>query len=297
MILALLAAAALQQSNPPNEPSAPIPYAAAAGAPQHAKGDPLESFNRRMFRSYLRFDRDVFGPVARGYKKAVPNPVRSGLRNALSNLTEPVVFLNYLLQLKPGKAIETFGRFLINSTLGFGGLVDMAKTPGVRLPHRPNGFGNTLGFYGVKPGPFLFLPVLGPTTFRDLFGGQADGLVLPLAVGKPFDRWEYVVGTGVISGLDKRAESEDELKALLGDAVDPYATLRSSYLQVREAEIRALKGKRGPEQAVPGSELEEPLEDPGQTPAASSPPQGAAPELEDPLADPAQAAPESPKPD
>ncbi|MFD1612515.1 VacJ family lipoprotein [Sphingomonas tabacisoli] len=274
MSAALALALALQSTAPVPE-TAPITV-------QHAPGDPLEKFNRRMFRSFQGFDRTVMRPVAMGYKHGVPKPVRSGLRNALSNLGEPIVFLNYLLQLKPGKAVETATRFLINSTLGFGGLVDMAKTPGVNLPHRPNGFGDTLGFYGVKPGPYLFLPVIGPTTLRDLVGAQADGVVLPVAVGNPFKRPEYIVGSTVVSSIDKRAESDDELKALLDQAVDPYASLRSAYLQDREAEIRQLKGKKV--EATPGTELDEPLEDPakGATPS---------PELEDPLTDPAASPP------
>lgn len=267
--------------------------APAAEAPsivfQHAPGDPLEKFNRRMFGSFQRFDRGVMRPAAMGYKHAVPKPVRSGLRHALSNLREPAVFANYLLQLKIGKAIETATRFLINSTLGFGGLVDMAATPGVNLPHRPNGLGDTLGFYGVKPGPFLFLPIIGPTNLRDLLGGQADGLVLPLAVGKPFDRLDYAAATGLVSGLDKRAEADEELKALLDQAVDPYASLRSAYLQDREAEIRQLKGKKA--EAVPANELNEPLQDPAKSPTGAP-----TPELEDPLTDPAAQPTKTPPP-
>lgn len=248
-------------------------------------GDPLEKFNRGNFRRHQKFDRAILRPAAMGYRHAVPRPARDGIRNVFSNLGEPLVFLNYLLQLKIGKAVETAGRFMINSTLGFGGLVDIARTPGVKLPHRPNGLGDTLGFYGVKPGPYLFLPFVGPTTLRDLLGGQAEGLVLPLAVGTPFDRLEYQIPRGVLTGLDRRAEADAELKALFASAVDPYATLRSVYLQDRQGEIDALKRRR--HAAVDAPELGEPLEDPagtGDKPSDS-------PELTDPLADPAQATP------
>ncbi|MFX6258432.1 MlaA family lipoprotein, partial [Acinetobacter baumannii] len=88
-----------------------------------------------------------------------PVPVRSGIRNFLYNLREPIVFVNFLLQHKAGKAAETLGRFVVNSTVGVGGLFDMAKRRPIHLPRRPNGFADTLGFYGVKPGPFLFLPL------------------------------------------------------------------------------------------------------------------------------------------
>lgn len=263
----------------------------AAARPHHAKGDPLEGFNRRMFRAHQGFDRRFFRPAAMGYKHALPKVMRGGIRNVIRNLGEPIVFLNYLLQLKPGKAAETAGRFLINSTLGFGGLVDMAKTPGIRLPHRDNGLGNTLAFYGVKPGPYLFLPFVGPTTLRDLIGGRGDALVLPLAVGSPFDRLEYQIPKGVLSGLDARAEADDDLNALFAGAVDPYATLRSVYLQNRIAEIQQLKGAK---KAKAGAELDDPLADPSGDAAPA-----ATPELADPLDDPAAPAtttPSSPEP-
>ena len=256
---------------------------------RHAEGDPLEGFNRRMFAAHEAFDKAVFRPVALAYQDVVPKPVRSGLRNFLRNLTEPIVFLNYVLQLKPGKALETAARFVFNSTLGLGGVLDVAKLPGFHLPHRSNGFGDTLGYYGVKPGPYLFLPFIGPTDLRDLIGGQADGLVLPLAVGDPFDRAEYQVPKGVIGGLDTRAEADSELNTLFSTAVDPYATLRSVYLQDRAGEIARLKGKHAAEPTSPlDTTLSDPLSDPLADPAAAPPaPESTAPELSDPLADPA----------
>jgi phospholipid-binding lipoprotein MlaA len=254
----------------------------------HPEGDPLESFNRAMFDAHQKVDRAVLRPVAMGYKQAVPEPVRSGLRNVLSNLTEPIVFLNDLLQLKPLRALKTLGRFVFNSTLGLGGVLDVAKLPGFRLPHRPNGFGDTLGYYGVGPGPYLVLPLVGPTDLRDLFGGQADGLVLPLAVGHPFDQAEYQVPKAVVGGLDQRAEADQDLHALFGSAVDPYATLRSVYLQDRAGEIATLKGKSKLTISPLDSELSDPLNDPLADPAAAPlPAESAAPEFSDPLTDPA----------
>src|SRR3546814_2446438 len=91
-----------------------------------------------------------------------------GLGNALRNISEPVNFLNFLLQFKIGKAAETLGRFVVNTTFGVGGLVDVAKTKPFNLPYRRNGFANTLGFYGVEPGPYFYLPLVGPTTLRDM---------------------------------------------------------------------------------------------------------------------------------
>jgi len=258
----------------------------------HAKGDPLEGFNRTMFGIHQGIDHAVFRPAAMGYKQVVPRPVRSGLRNALSNLTEPFIFVNFLLQGKPGKAVETLGRFVVNSTFGVGGLFDVAKTKDFKLPHRPNGFGTTLAFYGVGPGPYIFLPFIGPTTLRDLLGNSADDALLPLVAGKPFNSMEYQLITGGIGGLDLRAESDADLRALFDGAVDPYATLRSVYLQNRAAEVEEAKGHAttAPQQAAP--ELTDPLNDPELTGTQPEPlpPQSDAPELRDPLDDPAGAA-------
>lgn len=216
-----------------------------------------------MFRVHQALDRALYRPVAIAYKTVVPRPVRTGLRHILSNLTEPIVFLNDLLQLKPHRALKTLARFVINSTAGIGGVLDVAKT--ADLPHRDNGLGNTLGRYGVKPGPYIFLPFIGPTTLRDFIGGQADNFVLPLSIGKPFDRLDYSISTNVITGLDLRVESDVELRAILGGAADPYASLRSVFLQSRIADINEIKGKKS------SPLLDDPLADPGAAPGDEKP--------------------------
>lgn len=279
-------------ASPAQRQDAPAPATQPAEERRHhAKGDPLEGFNRTMFGIHQGIDHAVFRPAAMGYKQVVPRPVRSGLRNALSNLTEPFIFVNFLLQGKPGKAVETLGRFVVNSTFGVGGLFDVAKTKDFKLPHRPNGFGTTLAFYGVGPGPYIFLPFIGPTTLRDLLGNSADDALLPLVAGKPFNSMEYQLITGGIGGLDLRAESDADLRALFDGAVDPYATLRSVYLQNRAAEVEEAKGHHAatPQQAAP--ELADPLNDPELTGSQPEPPaaQSDAPELRDPLEDPESA--------
>lgn len=254
--------------------------------------DPLEGFNRTMFGIHQALDKAIWRPVAMGYKTVVPKPIRAGARNALSNLTEPYVFVNFLLQGKPGKAAETFARFLVNSTLGIGGLFDVAKTRDFNLPHRPNGFGTTLALHGVKPGPYLFLPFLGPTTFRDVMGDTADDSLLPIAVGKPFATWKYQIVTGVVNGLDMRAEADPELRALFADAIDPYATLRAVYLQNRAAEIEEVRGGHAARKQDAAPELDAPLEDPAATVSGDATGDAAGdapsdvPELRDPLKDP-----------
>ena len=160
---------------PSPTPSAPPPAATAAAAqpPTRADeadsivvtarardlpGDPLRGFNHVSFDTVQAVDSAVTGPMARAYKKALPSPLRSGLRNVLSNLQEPVVLVNYMLQLKLGKCVETLGRFTINSTVGVAGAVDVAKRRPFHLPHRTNGFAYTLDYYGIGPGPLTCSP-------------------------------------------------------------------------------------------------------------------------------------------
>lgn len=214
-------------------------------------GDPLEGVNIKSFEVMQAVDTAIVGPVALSFERVVPTPIRLGLRNILYNLQEPVVFLNYFLQLNLGKALETAGRFVINSTIGVAGLMDIAKRRPFGLPYRPNGFGNTLGYYGVKPGPYLFLPLVGATTLRDLVGTILNQLVLPTAVGQPFNRAIYSVPRTIVSELDQRAGFEENLRKMR-ESTNFYAARRDFYLQARQAEIDDLhKQKRGRELPQP----------------------------------------------
>jgi phospholipid-binding lipoprotein MlaA len=308
---------AQRQPAPPAGMIAPTPLSPAAARPAarparagHFKGDPLEKLNRKLFSVHEFFDHLLFRPLAMAYKTVIPKVVRGGIRHVFSNIGEPVVFVNDVLQLKPKRAVRTLGRFAINSTIGVGGLVDVAKTDGFNLPHHSNGFGNTLGRYGVGPGPYLFLPFIGPTDFRDIASAPVDGAVLPLAIGFPFDRAEYQIPAGVVVGLDMRAEADGDLKALLGGAVDPYASLRSAFLQTRAAQVYALRhgdgetatplddplaDPAGATAGPPSAALSDPLTDPA-APATAAPTQpSSAPQLSDPLVDP-ESAPVTPAP-
>jgi phospholipid-binding lipoprotein MlaA len=261
----------------PAAPVAVAPNAAPAAAPRHhrTKGDPLEGFNRVMFSVHQFLDRIAFRPLAMVYKAVFPKPVRTGIRHIFSNVGEPLVFANDVLQLKPKRAVKTFGRFLVNSTIGIGGVLDVAKTRDFRLTHHDNSFGDTLGHYGIGPGPYIFLPLIGPSDFRDFGAGIAQGQTYAFTIGTPFDRAEYRVSEAVLTGLDLRVEADGALKALLGSAVDPYATLRSAYLQDRAVEISETHGAK----AAAASPLDDPLNDP----AAGTAKDPAA----DPLVDPA----------
>jgi len=206
-------------------------------------GDPLESVNQKSFEAVQVVDSAVIAPVAQGYKKGIPKPVRKGLRNILNNLNEPINFLNFLLQLKPGKAIKSLGRFTINSTIGIGGVMDVAKKKPFNLPHHPNGFGNTLAYYGVGPGPYLFLPLIGSTNVRDLVGRVGDLAVLPTAVGKPFTDPALALSRGSVAALDERVANDEMLKRI-NESDNPYLSMREFYMEKRKAEIDALHGRR-----------------------------------------------------
>jgi len=233
---------------PAETPAAPVAPAQdgaiiVTARPDSQPGDPMLQLNAQSFEVVQDVDEALVGPVAMAYKDAVPKPVRHGIRNFLRNLTEPIVALNFLLQLKPGKAAETVGRFAINSTIGIGGLFDVAKRDPFKLPYRRNGFANTLGYYGVEPGAYLFLPLIGPTTVRDLVGGTIDGLLLPSVVGAPFNDPYFTLPAATLSALQGRIQIDEQLNALRNQSGDPYMAARDFYLKRRQAEIDALKGK------------------------------------------------------
>ncbi len=208
-------------------------------------GDPLEQLNLQTFELTQGVDRAVVEPVAKAYAKGLPKPARRGLRNFFRNLLEPVNFLNYMLQFKVGKAFETMGRFALNSTIGVAGLIDVAEKEPFNLPYRRNGFANTLGYYGVGPGPFLMVPLVGATTLRDFLGGLADQSVVPLAVGKPFNTPYYAIPAYTVNSLEFRIEFDEKLREI-NDSVDPYSAMRETYLCQREADIAALKNRPPP---------------------------------------------------
>ncbi|WP_421854440.1 MlaA family lipoprotein [Novosphingobium sp.] len=230
---------------PANDELPPLPgEIVVSGVLKAPPGDPLAKVNETSYDVLQAVDDAFVGPVANVYEKGVPRPLRMALRNFIRNVREPVVAAAFMLELKPGKAFETVGRFGINSTIGLGGTIDVARSKPFNLPYRQNGLANVLGYYGVGPGPYLFLPLVGPTTVRDLFGLIADRLVVPLAVGKPFNKPYYAIPIGVIDSIDYRNEADEDFKRLR-KAADPYATYRRVYLQSRIDQIEALHG-RGP---------------------------------------------------
>lgn len=205
------------------------------------KSDPLERVNEESYRLTQAVDQSLVEPMANAYRDGLPEPLRDGLGNVVRNLAEPSNALNFLLQGKVGKAFETLGRLAINSTIGVGGLFDVAGKK-ADLPYRRNGFANTMGFYGVGPGSYLYLPVTGATSVRDLIGSTLDQALLPFTVGRPFNKPAYAASYFTINGLDQRLEFDEEI-ASIRNSDDPYRLRRETYLAQRRRDIAQLKGE------------------------------------------------------
>jgi|TARA_R100000501_G_scaffold10060_1_gene19806 phospholipid-binding lipoprotein MlaA len=212
---------------------------ACATAPAtYQEGDPAEGFNRAMFSFNNAVDGAVLKPVAKGYRAVVPRPARTGITNALNNVGEPMSFFNALLQGKIKRAFRAVDRLAINSTYGVLGLSDRAAKLG--LPEQDEDFGQTLATWGVGSGPFLMLPILGPSSLRDAvgFGAQRSVDAWGRFQKRTFDlsrteRW------GVAAGevIDLRAQLVETADPLIANALDPYSTMKSAYIQSRTAEI------------------------------------------------------------
>jgi phospholipid-binding lipoprotein MlaA len=234
-------------------PAPTPPSAALARDPS----DPWERTNRKIYKFNENLDRRVIRPVAKGYDHTFPRTLRDGIRHFFNNLGEPVTAINDLLQFRVKDAAITTIRFAANSTLGFLGFVDFARNNG--LEGHVNGFANTLGRHHVGPGPYMVLPVLGPSTVRDTVGTGVDIVMNPLTFVRFANRATVATSAGVVNGVDTRARAEDALNALNSTATDPYATLRSVYLQNRQAEIR---GQIGGKEPLPEFDELEPVKPP-----------------------------------
>lgn len=207
-----------------------------AMAGESGYADPFESMNRTTFAFNDALDRGVFVPVAQGYRSAVPKPLRTGVRNFLTNLRGPVNAANQLLQ----GDVEGFSndtmRVLVNTTFGFGGLIDIASTAGLKYEYED--FGQTLGVWGVGHGPYWVAPVFGPNSVRDHMGNLVDIYADPVRFylhNIDAEGWQY--GRLAAVFIDKREELLDTLSDLRKSAIDYYATIRSASYQRREALI------------------------------------------------------------
>lgn len=231
----------------------PDPADAEATAEYWENNDPLEPMNRGIFFVNQAFDQMLLGPVAEFYRYLIPAPIRQVVRNGLANLREPVTLLNDVLQGQTGRAADTTARFLLNSTIGLGGAFDVATDFG--HPRQFSGFGDTLAVWGIDSGPYLMLPLLGPSSFRDGIG---------LGVDLASDPWPWIVRfndaetyfawprrtLGIIDLRENLIETIDQINRT---SLDPYATIRSAFWQLRRREIQ---GSATPFSARPVTRIE-----------------------------------------
>ena len=200
--------------------------------------DPLEPMNRFFFEGTMKMDDLVLHPVAEGYRDTVPPFVRARISDLLANLKSPLIFFNDLLQGNFSRASTTIERMALNTTFGVGGIMDVATPMG--LPQHDSDFGETMGVWGIGEGPYLFVPFLGPSNFRDLTGSVAASFSDPLEIYLQDNHMRWVAftinGVSVVSTRERLLDSTDELKR---SSLDFYSALRSAYRQQREAKIRA----------------------------------------------------------
>lgn len=199
--------------------------------------DPLEPFNRSVFVFNKYVDMLIIKPVAKGYKWVLPSPVRTGIYNLLTHLSSPVSFINELLQGDLAGADIVLRRFFVNSILGVGGLIDAAEMHGLGPIPRED-FGQTLGVWGVGPGPYLVLPILGPSNLRDVTGRVADIFADPLNMWAINQDHDWIPWTrAIVSGIDTRARLLGPFDDMMYRSVDPYSSFRSMYSQNRRYQI------------------------------------------------------------
>jgi len=221
-------------------PTAQDPIAAGSGAGASDVYDPWERYNRAMHRFNMAIDRGIARPLANAYVTVTPQPVRLGVSNFFENLRSPVTMVNQLLQGHPVHAAQTLGRFVLNSTLGIGGLLDPASA--ARVPRRTEDFGQTLGVWGWSNSRYLELPLFGPRTVRDTFGLAGDIPLSPLRQVEN-DKWRF--GLQGLQLVNTRAQLL-AVDALRDQAVDEYALTRDAWLQRRNYQIqRDRRGDRG----------------------------------------------------
>lgn len=214
---------------------APQPVTPAQAPPMYTY-DPWEPMNRAIYNFNYRFDEALFFPAANLYRRALPPPVRGSIHHFFGNLSEIDSVINYALQWRLKYGAQSLGRFVINSTIGIGGLFDIASH--LKLKEAPTGFSTTLGRWGVHPGPYLVIPLLGPSTLRDGVGYLADYGTLyginPLNLYRGDVSWAL----GVVNAVDQRAHIDFRYYSS-GSAFE-YDTVRFLYVRRRLIEDQAL---------------------------------------------------------
>jgi len=206
-----------------------------AHPPWRSKADPLEPVNRIVFTFNTVADKVVLEPVAKTYQAVTPKPARKGIRNFLDNLQSPVILANDLLQGKWKRAAKTTARFAINSTVGIGGVLDVAKSAGLEMHYED--FGQTLATKGVPAGPYLILPLFGPTNARDLIGLSVDLTLSPLSFTRFKGKQSFGRARLALNTIDRRAETLQQIEIIRKNTPDEYVSIRSYYEQIRKDAI------------------------------------------------------------
>jgi phospholipid-binding lipoprotein MlaA len=201
-----------------------------------AINDPFEGFNRASFDVTLALDKAIMRPTAQAYRTVFPAFLRDSIRNFLNNLDSPITLANDVLQGEVTRAGDTLIRAGVNSTLGLGGLVDVAKRWGY-MRHSED-FGQTLAVYGVGEGPYLFVPLLGPGNPRDVVGWGVDLAFDPLTYAQWREKFLWQAGRTTVDFVDLRARNIETLDEIEKTSLDFYASVRSLYRQSRNNEIR-----------------------------------------------------------
>jgi phospholipid-binding lipoprotein MlaA len=220
---------------------ATVPRDPAARAEFKANNDPIEPFNRKVFAFNLTFDRVLIKPLAKGYRWAVPDWIRDMVHQVVDNLNEPIVMVNCILQVRLKDAATTGGRFIFNSTFGAGGMADVTTDWG--MTEQVGDFGQTLWSWHLPEGPYLDIPIFGPSNPRDTVGQAVDIFIDPFRYEPLNDNYPDAITTGriVAGGFDQRERNLDSLDEIQRESIDYYASLRSLYRQNRAAELRGEK--------------------------------------------------------
>jgi phospholipid-binding lipoprotein MlaA len=201
------------------------------------ENDPLEGLNRGIFEFNRVVDGIIIKPAAQVYRGVLPQEAQDGIRNFLRNLRSPIILLNNLLQGDMEGAGNTIGRFLLNTTAGLGGVLDLAADRGI--PYRGEDFGQTFAVWGIGDGPYLMLPILGPSNARDTTGIVAEWFADPVNMTLDNNDLEWLIYVRAgLTGIDARARSIDVLDELERTSLDYYAAIRSLYRQQRANDIR-----------------------------------------------------------
>ena len=211
--------------------------AACTTAPRASEtGDPFEPVNRAVFQFNTAADQAVVGPAARAYARVAPDPARRGVRNVFNNLNRPVVLANTLLQGDFERSSDVLLSFITDTTFGLGGLFALAEANGV-AQHQED-FGQTLAVWGLGEGPYIMLPLIGPSNLRDGAGRFADRYPHPFNWNEDFSQSGEAWTLRSLNGLRLRADAETAFAALDRTAIDPYVQMRSAYRQMRADQIR-----------------------------------------------------------